>query len=219
MESNAVLIDDQPVSPTFFGESRWLTSYITPDNPDIQMLFEQVTRGCDSVESKIEACWDWVANQVKYKPFIGARIQVEGKASSQRDFWQSPSMCAWTKVGNCANKAFLLTSLLRYGLPGEEVYCVFGNLHNGKVEGHAWVEWTTDGSDYIVESTRGDVSMVEATPADRYEPVHYFTEKQVFAIPGRTIMTPFAACFSTWLKDYLDWTYINYRRDHGQGQR
>lgn len=212
MEINAYLIDDQPVAATFFKEGRWLTSYITPEDPDIVVLWEQLTNGKMGVENKIVACWDFVANDIKYKPFIGATINVEGRSSRQSDYWQSPSMCSRTGIGNCANKAFLLTSLLRHGMPDEKVYCVFGNLHNGKVEGHAWVEWTEDGKDYIIESTRGDVPMVEAGPTDRYEPIHYFNETLVWAVPGRTLMVPFSACFSKWLKDYLDWSYINHGR-------
>lgn len=212
MESGAYPIDDQPVASSFFGEGNWLTDYITPDNTDIQVLCMEITQDIADLKDKIVACWDWVANQVKYKSFIHARIQVEGKSSIQSDYWQSPSLCSRTKVGNCANKAFLLTSLLRNFMPPDQVYCTLGNLHNGKTEGHAWVEVTLGGKDFIVESTRGDVSMVATSPADRYEPVHYFNDASVYAVKGRTLMTPFAACFSPWLKDYLDWTYINYMR-------
>lgn len=213
METGAHLIDDQPVAASFFGEGNWLTEFITPDNPDIQVLYEEVTKGRFTDEDKIMACWDWVAREVKYKPFIGARIQVEGKVARTADYWQTPAMCARTGVGNCANKAFLLTSLVRNILPADQVHCTFGNLHNGHIEGHAWVEVTLDGTDYIVESTRDDVPMVEASKKDRYEPVHYFNDKNVYAMDGRTLMTPFSACFSSWLKDYLSWDYIDYMRE------
>lgn len=213
MESSAYLIDDQAVAPTFFGESLWLTSFITPDDPDIEVLYNQITQGLISTEDIIEACWDWVAHNVKYKPFIKASINVSGKSSRQSDYWQLPSQCAKTKVGNCANMAFLVTSLLRYGLPAESIYCVFGNLHNGSAEGHAWVEWSAyDGQDYIVEATRGDVPMVLATTKDRYEAIHYFNEKEVYAVPGKTAMKPFSASYSEWLKEYLSWDYINHMR-------
>jgi hypothetical protein len=112
MEST-VKIDDQPISATFFGEGRWLSDFVTPDEPDILTLWHEISRGISSQQDRIVAAWDWVANQVKYKPFIAARISVEGVTSVQEDFWQSPAMCSKTHVGNCANKAFLLASLLR----------------------------------------------------------------------------------------------------------
>lgn len=214
MEPNAYLIDDQAVEPNFFGESRWLTSYITPYEPDIEVLYNQITNDCVTTEDKIEACWDWVAHNVKYRPFVKASINVGGKVSKQSDYWQLPSQCIQTRVGNCANMAFLVTSLLRYGLPDEDIHCVFGNLHNnGSIEGHAWVEWSAyDGQDYIIEATRGDVPMVLATAKDRYEAIHYFDENEVYAVPGRTVMMPFSASYSEWLKDYLSFDYIDAMR-------
>lgn len=214
MEQGAYLIDDQPVQATLFGEGRWLTSYITPDEPTVQMLYDQLTGNLQNEQDKIIACWDWVANQVRYKGFIQAKLQIEGQVSRQPDYWQTPGMCAQTRVGNCANKAFLLTSLLRNFLPPDRVYCTLGNLYNGKAEGHAWVEVVDLGTDYIVESTRGDVPMIAAEVGDRYEPVHYFNDTVVYAMPGRTLMIPFSACYSQWLKDYLNQSYISYMGGH-----
>lgn len=207
---NTITIDDQPISAGFFGEGKWLSDYVTPEEPDIMMLYEEITKGLSSREEKIVACWDWVANQIKYKSFIKATISVEGKASTQDDYWQTPAMCSKTKVGNCANKAFLLASLLRRELKANQVYTVLGNLVNGHREGHAWVQVNLD-SEYIVEATRNDVPMVLAAVAKRYEPVHYFNDQTVMAIPGRTVMTPYANAYSEWLRDYLAWSYIHGR--------
>jgi len=212
MESGAIVINDQPIAAGFYGEGKWLSDYVTPGQPDIMTLYEQVTRGLSSIEDKLVACWDWVANEVKYKNFISAHINIEGKNSYQEDYWQTPSMCAKTHVGNCANKAFLLTSLVRNVLSPSEVYCVLGNLSNGHVSGHAWVEATLNGRDYILESTRDDVPLIEAVEGDRYEPVHYFNDVTVLAMPGRTVLTPFEACYSEWLRDYLNYAYINRRQ-------
>jgi transglutaminase-like putative cysteine protease len=206
---NVVKIDDQPISSGFFGEGHWLKDYVTPNEPDITMLWNSLTGNSIVLQDKIMAAWDWVATRVAYKPFITAEIRVENQSSYQGDFWQSPAMCAKTHVGNCANKAFLLTSLLRNTMQPFEVYCVLGNLYNGHASGHAWVEVELGGQSYIVEATRPDVPMVPAKEATRYEPVHYFNDQVVLAVPGRTVMTPFEACYSTWLHDYLDMTYIN----------
>lgn len=115
-------------------------------------------------------------------------------------------------VHNCANKSFLLTSLLRNFLPPEEVFCVLGNLYNGKPGGHAWVEVRKNGQDYVLESTQPDTPIVQASELDRYEEVHYFNDQSIFAVPGKTVLTPFTACYSTWLKDYLNWGYIEEKR-------
>jgi transglutaminase-like putative cysteine protease len=210
MEPGAITINDQPISAGFFKEGKWLSDYITPNEPNILVLYENITQGLTTPEEKIVACWDWVANEVKYKNFIAAQIYVEGKSSFQRDFWQSPTMCSETRVGNCANKAFLLTSLVRNILPPEQVFCVLGNLMNGHAAGHAWVEATLNGRDYILEATRNDVPMIETQIGDRYESVHYFNDVKGYVMPGRTVLTPFQACYSNWLKDYLNWTYIQH---------
>lgn len=209
MESNVVLIDDQPIAAKFFGEGRWLSDFITPDEPDVLTLWRSVTDGLYAPLDRIGAAWDWVANQVQYRNFIRATLNVEGKTSYQDDYWQDPSQCALTRVGNCANKAFLLTSLLRNELPVDQIHAVLGNLLNGKWAGHAWVEAVINGQPMIVEATRSDVPLVLAENAERYQPVHYFNDQEVYAVPGRTVMTPFQACYSNWLKDYLDWNYIN----------
>jgi transglutaminase-like putative cysteine protease len=202
-------IDNQPIGAGFFEEGHWLSDYVTPDEPDILVLYRRITEGMDNSEDRIVACWDWVANKVRYKPHITAEIRVEGKASYQGDYWQSPSMVSKTQVGNCANKAFLLTSLLRNELSPAQVYCVLGNLYNGHVQGHAWVQINISGREYIVEATRNDVPMLDTNLAPRYESVHYFNDQQILAVPGRTVMTPFESCYSEWLKDYLNFNYIN----------
>jgi transglutaminase-like putative cysteine protease len=206
---NVVAIDDQPIAAGLFGEGHWLSDFVTPQEPDILMLYERITKGISSQNDRIVACWDWVANQVKYKPFIKAEIRVEGVHSYQDDYWQSPSQVTRTLVGNCANKAFLLTSLLRNELAPNQVYTVLGNLHNGHEQGHAWVQVNVGGKEYIVESTRNDVPMLAVEKAARYEPVHYFNDKTVLAVPGRTVMEPYQACYSSWLKDYIDWAYVH----------
>ena len=154
-----------------------------------------------------------MASEVKYKQFIKGKIWIEGKSSVQDDLWNMPSVTYHVRVGNCANKAFLLTSLVRQEMPENKVYCVLGNLYNGKPGGHAWVKVILNSADYIMETTRSDVpSLVLAGIADRYEAVHLFNDQTVYAIEGRTVLEPFTACYSTWLKDYLDWSYIEGRK-------
>lgn len=207
-------IDDQAIAATFFDEGRWLTDFITPEALEVKGLHKKLADGFDDIEDKLLACWDWVANRVKYVRFVKATMQVNGHISRQSDYWQTPSQVIRTRVGNCANKAFLLCSLLRNDLAADKVQVVLGNLHQGGNEGgHAWVEVSLNSHSHIMEATRGDMRpMISTEVADIYEPVIYFSDKDVSAVEGRTLLQPFCEVFAGWLKDYLDWAYIQGRK-------
>lgn len=208
-----ISMDDQPISATFFGEGKWLTEFVTPNAMEIQELYKNVTNGISSQVNRVRALHRWVSGEVRYKPFIKARLWVEGKSSVNRDAWLRPSLTKRIKVGNCANKSFLLASLLRNEFDPGEVHVVLGNLYNGNPGGHAWVQLRLGDRVFIMESTRADVeALVPAAIAERYEAVHFFNDQTAYAIEGRTVMEPFTACFSTWLKDYLDMAYIEGRK-------
>ena len=206
---NVFPIDDQPISATHFGEGKWLTEFITPNNMEVMTLYESLTKGLATLDQKIAACQKWVSEEVRYVEFVRSELKIEGKTSVNTDTWLSPSIIKNIKVGNCANKSFLLASLLRNAMSAEDVHCVLGNLHNGAVGGHAWVEVVVNEEVYVSETTMpGLHPMIPLNIATRYEPVHYFNDIEAYAIEGRTIMEPFSSYDSTWLKDYLDWAYI-----------
>ncbi len=202
----AIQIDDQPISSTFFGQGKWLTEFVTPDNEDVQRLYKQVTENLNTKEEKAKAAWFWVASKVKYVSFVKATLNVEGRISTQKDFWGEPSLTIHTKIGNCANKSFLLASLLRNFIDEGNIKCVFGNLcQNGVCGGHAWVEVTGMDDVYIMETTRDDVpAFIPAEGLSIYEPVIYFNDKSVEAVPGRTLLVPFSAVYADWLSDYIN---------------
>jgi hypothetical protein len=205
-------IDDQPISAGFFGEGKWLTEFVIPESLEVQTLHDSIVSSLpnpDSLEDRIHGLWSWVANEVKYTKFVKGKIWVGGRSSIQDDFWATPGITARIKVGNCATKSFLLGSLLRNELPAERVHVVLGNLYNGKPGGHAWIQL----DQFIMETTRPDVPpMVPVSSTERYEAVHLFNDKDVRSIEGRTVLVPFTACYSSWLKDYLDWAYIEGRK-------
>jgi len=204
-----ITMDDQPISATFFKEGRWLTEFVTPDAMEIQELYRELTKEYPDRVDRIKVIHDWVSREITYKPYIKATLRVEGISSSNSDVWLRPSLTRRIKVGNCANKSFLLASLLRNELDPGEVHVVLGNLHNGKVGGHAWCQVKIDEQAYIVESTCPDLpALVHAAIATRYEPVHFFNDKTAYAIEGKTVLEPFSRVYSTWLKDYLDFAYI-----------
>jgi len=214
MQADAIQVDDQPISSTFFGEGKWLTQFVTPDALEVQDLHQTLTENIDEAEERLLACWDFVADKVKYVSFVKAKMWVNGKSSVQGDYWQNPSQVIRTRIGNCANKAFLLASLARQDLPAEQVKVVLGNLHQPPgAGGHAWVEVNINSQPYIMESTKGNMQPLVATKvADIYEAVMYFNDKTVEAIPDRSILTPFTAVYAEWLKDYLDWSFIEGRK-------
>ena len=205
--SRVMIIDDQPISARFFGEGKYLTEFITPKNLQVQDQTKLITAGITSLDDRIAACQVYVG-KMKYRPYIGGTINIAGHISQVKDLWCDPSTVIMTGIGNCANKSFLLTSMLRTFMDPTAVNCVLGNLYNGHASGHAWVMANVSGVDYVLEATRPDVPPIQVDVADRYEAVHIFNDQQVAAIEGRTVMTPFEACYSTWLKDYLDWKYI-----------
>lgn len=211
-----VPMDDQPISSRFFGEGKWLSEFVTPNNLEVTNLHQRLTEDLNTTEEKLTACWQWVASEVRYKKFVSGTLRIENKIQHQDDLWCDPSMTIRTKVGNCANKAFLLTSLIRRELQEDQVFCVLGNLeNNGDSGGHAWVEVNLGGRDYIMESTRPDVPpLIPTQIAARYQPVHLFNDKEAYVIEGATVMEPFTAAYSPWLRDYLDWCYIE-----GGGQK
>ena len=203
-----VRVDDQPISETFFGEGRWLTEFITPNNLSVQALHAEITDGITDMEEKMIAMRRWVASNVRYVDFVSGKLWIEGKTSRQSDLWNLPSTTLKVGVGNCANMSFLLTSLARQELEPSQVYCVLGNLYNGKVGGHAWTEVNLYGQRYIMESTILDIPDLVPVSTERYEAVHLFNDSEVYAYPDRTVMQPFSRKYSTWLREYLNWDYI-----------
>jgi hypothetical protein len=203
-------IDDQPMAAQFFGVGQWLTDFITPNSLEVQALYKDITQGTNNQEDRIAACWEWVAKNVRYVKLVKGKLEIHGQISLQNDFWVQPAITIRTRVGNCAVKSFLLTSLLRNEVGPENVYCVLGNLYNGDVGGHAWVQVQLPSGTYIMESTRSDIpAFIPIEVADRYEPIHYFNDKEVWMVEGRSTLQPITGSYSLWLKDYLDWVYIH----------
>ncbi|GEM_PF-1102314 len=209
ISSAAVPVDDQPIAATWFDEGRWLTDFITPDALEVQNLHRHITGGISHTKDRITALWQWVASNIRYVKFVRGKTWIAGKVSVQNDLWLDPTTTIQVGSGNCAVKSFLLASLLRNELPPDQVYCVLGNLYNGRPGGHAWIKLSLEDGEYYMESTMPTApAMIPSGTARRYEAVHYFNDEQVLAIEGRTQMVPFTACYSDWLANYLHWAYI-----------
>ena len=202
--------DNQAVSSRFGQSAMWLTDFVTPDNPDVQLLHQELTEGVESKEDRIIALWEHVA-RIPYREIVGAALIIQGKTYRRADTWLLPSEVAQlAPVANCANKSFLLTSLVRNELPVSQVKCVMGNLHLEKVGAHAWVEADIFGETYILEGTQPDIdkALVPALRADAYEGRVYFDDFEVYTVPGEVdveaaLNERYGFCAASFLKEYL----------------
>jgi len=204
-----IRVDNQPIESRF-GDSIWITDLITPDNPSISLLHKQLTNNQMTQENRIRNLWGYVSN-LPYKQTVQSRLVAGGKVFKQNDTWFYPSETISIKESNCANKSFLLTSLLKkdYSNLGE-IYCVMGFLHLGEIGAHAWVEMNRGDERYIIETTQPSLKriLIPADAAGAYEPLVYFDESSVYT-SGRsvninqTLSAPFGICAVPFLADYI----------------
>lgn len=199
----AIACDNQPISgATMLHESRFLTSWVTPDNLEVQEKFKALTDSL-SLKDKVIACWGYVSRSIRYKQFLTTTVRVDGKTFIQDDAWLDPAQVIQANVANCLNRSILLASLLRQTLPPDKVYVILGNIRN---DGHAWVLARLD-KDYILETTSPNLSscFIPASSAEVYEGVVVFNDKITRYFPGKSIHEPFSDLFCVgWLEDYLD---------------
>ena len=176
-----IVADNQPIDARF-GDSVWLTSFITPGNPDVRLKYLEITDGITLTNDKIEAIWRYVA-EFKYKPVISSTLSTPDRKFRQEDTWFFPAEAMLINNLNCANRAFLLTSLVKNELPVRgQVYCVMGVLSNNRVGNHAWVQAQIDGRIYILEATITDKAraIIPVDCLDIYKGQVYFDEETVY---------------------------------------
>lgn len=201
---------DQQAITSRFGEAVWLSDFITPQNPDVQLLHQSLTQGLSSIDDRIIALWNHVAN-IPYRQTVSARLSISGRGFYQKDTWLYPAeTIELSPVANCANKAFLLTSLIRNDLPFGSARCVLGHLKIDGVGAHAWVEVNVFGEPYVLETTLPNLerALIPKRVADAYEPAVYFDEKEVYAIYGdaelkQVLNERFGFCAIPFLERYL----------------
>jgi hypothetical protein len=202
----AIPVNDQPIggtgAATLFHESRWLSEWVDPASLEIQARYEEITQGIVSIWDKNMACFNLVLD-IPYTPAIEVRISVDGKTFTQKDAWLEPGQAIQVPALNCANRAFLLASLLRQENPPQKVWVALGNLHIDGIGGHAWVVFR-DSEDYIFETTSPAIR-APVIRSEAHEGVIYFNDREVRIVPGREIKEPFSACWChPFLEDYLN---------------
>jgi hypothetical protein len=203
--------DNQPIgghsAATLLGETKLLTDWVDPSAVEIQNKYDQLTSGLTSTQDKVRACLRYVAG-IPYTQFVRVSANVAGKRFVQNDAWLEPSQSIHSPRLNCANRTYLLASLLRQELPADNVYACLGNLNVDHQDGHAWAYVKLD-RDYILETTNPKVKdklIPIETVGNLYEDVIYFNDSGVRVVPEKQVREPFSACYQClpFLSDYLD---------------
>ena len=201
------LVQDNQAIDSRFGEAVWITDFITPNNPDVRLLHQRLTYGLDTVEARVAALWRYTAN-IPYRHSVSSKLIIGGKSFSQKDTWLFPAETIISPVANCANKSFLLTSLVRNELGPEDVRCALGHVRIDGIGAHAWVE-ADMGQKYILETTQPDIreALIPAGRAEAYEKELEFSDRGVYAVserPAAKILNEqFGFCAIPFLRDYI----------------
>lgn len=202
--------DNQAIVSRPLGDAVWITSLITPQNPDVMLKYEDITRDCPSREDRINALWRYVA-ELPYRKAIRTRFSADSKSSSVSDAWLFPSETLKVRHSNCANRSFLLASLLKNELmsPGD-VYCILGNLELDSIGAHAWVMVNLHGRQYILESTQPllEEALLPASELEAYHAVVAFNENAVYTVekgidPEVIVNASFGFCQIDFLRAYI----------------
>lgn len=203
-----VAADDQAIASRF-GESVWLTEFVTPDNPDVLLKFQELTQSISDSWDRVMSCWKYVS-RIPYRKTVRARMVVEGNGVGQQDTWLYPNeTIRLAPVANCANKSFLLASLLLNELPHGRVRVVMGHIVFEDINAHAWVEVNPDGVWYLLETTIKDANqaIMKVAQAEVYEAMLWFDDKEIKTIEAldtnRLLEESFGFCAVPFLQDYV----------------
>lgn len=169
-------------------------------NPNSVAKLAASLNGTGDEEQFILNAWDWVGRMIPYE-----------RTASDLEFVNSHVVCARCLLptmtlahgsGNCVAKSALLASLLRNRLPPERVSMVIGDYDTGvpspEGKGHAWVEVTLDGVQYLLEATKSpnpDAPWVLAeSRRDKYEPYVYLNDLYFSCTSSHLCMAVPARC-------------------------
>lgn len=201
----SIRCDDQPVSgASLMGENRYLSSWVTPDNLEIQEFYKHLTREVQSDKEKIVTVWEYVRD-IPYVPYVKSKTIVGGRVFSQGDTWLEPSQCLHAPRLNCMNKSILLASLLRQELSESQAYVCLNNVNVDGIDGHAAV-YVRLGDDYMMETTNPGIKspFLKARDADIYEGVIWFNDKAISCVPNAQLREPMGLCCVKWLESYVN---------------
>ena len=147
-----------------FGDSWYITSFITPDNPDILAVVDRFN--LNNGDAFIEAIANYIRDEFQY-PLIGDQPSCDGQIlryaqglfkhlykSCKYYVWGWPAEVLQSHYGYCAETANLGTSILLNKIP--QTVTVLGAVLdlNGQVLGyHAWCELPYNAESTVFETT------------------------------------------------------------------
>ena len=180
-------MNDVPQVGYRFGDKYWITDFVTPNNPDIELVVKGFDAGNnDGLVSQVAS---YIRDGFQY-PLFGNLPSADGKIlryNRRRLFsvkyrwkvyryyvWAFPAEVIQSKLGYCAETANLCVSLLRtreldsWNALGE----VRASKDNTLLGYHSWVICRYQGEPYILESTihkKGVNNLVKVSSAyDKY---------------------------------------------------
>jgi hypothetical protein len=202
--------DNQPVDTRAGHDAVWITDFITPNNPDVILKYRALTQGQTDPNDIAYSLWHYISHQ-PYVPLVSSKLSAAGRTFHQKDTWFYPAESIQLGIGNCANKSFVLASLLKnyWKAPGQ-VYCVVGNIKLDGIGSHAWVELNSGRGSYILETTQPNIShaIIPKNVVDAYEGMVYFDDESVYTTGDRVsvknvLSSHFGVCAVPFLKTYL----------------
>jgi len=201
--------DNQPITSRF-GEAVWITDFITPENPDVVLKYQALTKGLSLPIDRVVALSDYVT-QLPYKAEINSKLSAENYKYSQKDTWFYPAEAMRVKRLNCVNRSFLLASLLKNEFPSEnDVFCVMGFVRIDGIGGHAWVQFNFQGQDYVLETTQPNLpkAFIPLSRLKGYDSKVYITGENVYTVDEATdaaevLNARFGVCAVEFLRLYL----------------
>jgi transglutaminase-like putative cysteine protease len=118
------------VPRTFSDEPERVKLFVTPREPSLVALKNEVLKDAPLKVKDWIALRNWVGNNIQY--------EHDDEVYGVRDYWQFGKETVSLRTGDCEDFAILLCSLLRAaGYSPDDVYVVIGKNPNGY---HAWVK-------------------------------------------------------------------------------
>jgi transglutaminase-like putative cysteine protease len=135
-----------PLSRNPYPDPDQMKRYVTPNDPAVQSLLQDILHNQIRIFSDFEALRDWASWHISYK--------YDRDVHGINEYWQLPSETLNLRTGDCEDFAILLCSLLRaYGIPSNQVYVAIGISSDGM---HAYlVEKYYKGIWQVVEPQAG----------------------------------------------------------------
>jgi hypothetical protein len=143
-------------------------SFVTPKDPNVVALKDEILRDKLPVTLDWMALRDWVGNNIQYK--------TDEEVHGVSEFWQFSNETMQLKTGDCEDFSILLCSLLRAdGWATDKAYVIVGE-HNNLY--HAWVRVIWNNVQYNIEPQGNGFSIAigDILSLSGYNAKYYFND-------------------------------------------